>query len=177
MDTPNSVASVCVKWWYATLGRDDGLARHNRARLRRCMEPMDALLIESVHDLGQRLNLAGFKGVNSDKLALVAIGISHVNESNIKSNKLAELFGCRPSKDAPRTLSEQRFQTLIRTTDQRELILPLRRSLALVRHNSVNVGMLASDLFYWGERTRIEWCFQYFGASAMIELEDKENNK
>lgn len=177
MDTPDSVGSICTKWWKVTLDKDDGPARQTRARLRRCSNPIDALLIKSVHDLGHWLNLAGYNnGLNADVLALVAIGISQVQEHNDKSRKLAEIFGHQVDKDSPRILSEQRFQTLVRTIDQRELIAPLRRGLALVRHQPINVAALASDLFYWNEQTRIAWCFQYFDASAMSESDYKENN-
>ena len=171
----DSVASICIKWWKNNLEKDDGFTRNTRARLRRCSDPIDALLIENVYELGAMFQLAGYKGVNADCLALIAIGISHVQVSN--NNKLAEIFGRRVSKDGLRILSEQRFQTLIRTTNRRELILPLRRALTIVRHHPINVAALASDLFYWNDNTRISWCFQYFGASTIYDSAKKEINK
>ena len=174
METQNLVASVCVKWWRSNLVGDDGPARMKRARLRRCTVPLEALLIDSVHDLGHGLQMAGYNKFNADGLALVAIGISYIQQSDENAKKLAEEFGRKESKDGPRVFSEQRFQNLIRTTDKGELIAPLRRGLAIVRKRPINVASLAKDLFYWDDKTRISWCFQYFGASALYEPEFKE---
>ena len=35
--------------------------------------------------------------------------------------------------------------------------------MAVIRTAPIHVPALASDLYYWNERTRNSWCFQYFG--------------
>ena len=165
MSEPKSLGVICAGWWHQTFGNDDGAARIARARLRRCGTPVEALLVEAVHDLNARLRAAGYRP-GANRLALVAIVLAHVNGND--KRKLAEAFGQRGSKDGPRALSELRLQTLIRTTDPAHLITPLRRAMAIVRRVPVNITALAADLYRWNDDTRTAWCFQYFGASNAV---------
>ena len=153
---------VCAAWWRQTFADDDGAARAARARLRRCATPAEALTIESVHDLNAQLRAAEYRP-GADRLALVAIMLAYVSEEG--NHRLAEAFGRRRLKDSPRLLSELRFQALVRITEQRELVAPLRRAMAVVRGTPLRVAELAADLYFWNERTRIAWCFQYYDSS------------
>lgn len=158
--TPGRIAA---SWWHRAFHDEHGSGRAVRARLRRCVTPVEAVAVEAVHDLNGQLRAAGHRP-RADRLALLAITLAHVEEDGPRP--LAELLGVRPVKDAPRTLSELRWQALIRVTQPLELISPLRRALAIVRHTPVNVGALAGDLYRWNETTRTKWCFQYFGAGS-----------
>ncbi|MCY4003821.1 MAG: type I-E CRISPR-associated protein Cse2/CasB [Rhodospirillales bacterium] len=158
--TPGGVAAV---WWHRTFRDEHGSGRASRARLRRCLTPVDAIAIEAVHDLNGHLEAAGHHP-RADRLALLAITLAHVEEDG--RHPFAELLGARPGKDAPRALSELRWQALIRITHPLELIAPLRRALAVVRHRPIHVGALAGDLYRWNDTTRTKWCFQYFGAGS-----------
>ena len=100
---------------------------------------------------------------DADRLALITIALAHVGEAGDLG--LATEFGRRAGKDRPRALSEQRFQTLIRTTRHAELIAPLRRAMAIARRARIAVAPMATDLYFWSENTRTKWCFQYFGAA------------
>lgn len=170
------IGIVFTNWWKDSLRRDDGPSRKANARLRRCTTPIEAALIEEVHDLKFRLEQEGFEQFHPNTLALVAICLSHVKEGGGK--KLAELFGNREIKDGPRVLSEIRFQSLIRITSKLELIGPVRRAIPLVQHKPINVYALAKDLFHWNEDVRRDWCFQYFGSSNQMKSQsEKENNQ
>ena len=162
MSETGSPGAICAHWWHQVFGRDDGPARTTRARLRRCTAASEALTIDAVHDLNSRLRAKGFRP-DADRLALVAIALAHVAEAG--EPKLATEFGRRAGKDRPRALSEQRFQAVIRTARHAELIVPLRRAMAIVRRVGVAVAPMASDLYFWSENTRTQWCFQYFGAA------------
>lgn len=163
MSETKSPGAICAAWWRRTLGDDDGAARMDRARLRRCTTPAQALAIEAVHDLNAKLRAAGYRP-GADQLALLAIVLAHVAEGG--ELRLAAAFGRQESKDAPRALSALRFQSLIRTSDRAELITALRRAMAIVRRTPVDVTALAADLYRWNEDVRTAWCFQYFGATA-----------
>ena len=154
--------AICAHWWHQALGGDDGPARTTRARLRRCSTAPEALTIDAVHDLNARLRAKGFPP-GAGLLALIAIALAHVSESGELG--LAAEFGRRAGKDGPRPLSEQRFQALIRTTRHTDLIVPLRRAMAIVRRAPIAVAPMANDLFFWNENIRTKWCFQYFGAA------------
>ena len=153
--------TVCAAWWHQTFESDDGLARTTRSQLHRCSTAAEALTVEAVHDLNKRLREAGHRP-GADTLALIAVVLAHIEQSG--ALKLANAFGRRNTKGAPRPLSETRFQGLVRATASRDLVAPLRRAIAIVRRNAIDIAALAGDLYYWNERTRNKWCFQYFGA-------------
>lgn len=172
MSKTGSVGAICANWWHQTLGADDGSARTTRARLRRCTSASEAVTIDAVHELNARLRENGFRP-DADRLALVAVALAHVAETG--ESRLATEFGRQPGKDRPRALSEQRFQAVIRTARHAELIVPLRRAMAIVRRVGVAVAPMATDLYFWSENTRTQWCFQYFGdADVAPERTSKE---
>lgn len=162
MKTKNHVGLLCNEWWRQTFGNDDGAARMARAKLRRCSAQIEVFTIECVHDLNRRL-LDGGLSTTSDQLALVSVALAHV--TNAGEEKLACLFGHQVVKGGPRALSASRFQRLVHTYDRAQLISPLRRSMIIVRQSRINVVALATDLYYWNDRVRNAWCFQYFDAS------------
>ena len=173
MIPPPAPGAIAAAWWHRTFS-DDATGRASRARLRRCLTPVDAVAIEAVHALNMHLRETGYRP-RADRLALVAITLAHVPEDGPR--RLAEILGHRPSKEAPRALSELRWQALIRMTRPLELIAPLRRAMAVVRHAPLHVGALAGDLYRWNDATRTQWCFQYFGAgSAAPELASLEES-
>ena len=174
MTAASAPGSVAAAWWHRAFHDGHGSGRANRARLRRCLTPVDAIAVEAVHDLNAQLRAAGHRPP-ADRLALLAITLAHVEEDG--GRHLAVLLGAHSAKDAPRALSELRWQALIRITQPQELITPLRRALAVIRHTPVNVGALAGDLYLWSDATRTKWCFQYFGAGATApELSSPEDS-
>ena len=164
---------ICAHWWHHALGGDGGPARTTRARLRRCTTASEALTIDAVHDLNAQLRAKGFRP-DADQLTLIAIALAYVSAAGDLG--LATEFGRRAGKDRPRSLSEQRFQALIRTTRHAELVTPLRRAMAIVRGARIAVAPMATDLYRWNENTRTQWCFQYFGASDAAPERNSEES-
>ena len=156
------IGTAVVEWRGRFMGRDDGSARSVRARLKRCSSPVEALAVGATHELNSRLKELGLNP-NASQLALIATTFARLG--SVDGEGLAKVFGAKPSKDGPRTLSEIRFQTLIRIKSRRDLIAPLRRSMMVLGPDlSCNGWMLAEDLYYWNDWIRSKWCFQYFGA-------------
>ena len=162
MTDEKNVSGIVVAWYESSLGRDDGAARAARARLKRCESPVEALAVAETHDLNERLRKLG-KNPTADRLALLATTFARLED--VHGDRLAVAFGKKSAKDGPRLLSELRFQSLIRVRSRRDLIVPLRRSLAVLGANpACNGWALAEDLYFWNDRVRNNWCFQYFGA-------------
>lgn len=174
MKNESSVGSHCREWWQQTFGSDDGFARMVRARLRRCTTPVEALMIENVHDLNKRLCNAGYTP-SPDQLAIVSVALAHVDGSG--AAKLAGLFGFQENKNSPRTLSTLRFQRLIHTKDRAQLIVPLRRAMTIVNQSQINIVTLANDLYFWNESARIDWCLQYFGGAKTEPQKDQTGDQ
>ena len=167
------VGGCCRAWWRKFIDADTGPARATRARLRRARTPVDALAIEAVHDLNIRLAGIG-KTLKHDpaRLALIAIVLAHVREGG--TGRAAENFGKSKGKSKEEqkqaTLGAIRFSALIKCRSPGELITLLPRALKMI-DGSADVGKLAGDMFYWGEKVRTDWCFQYYGHSRAAPSE------
>lgn len=83
--------------------------------------------------------------------------LAHVNTA--VKYPVASSFGKK--KGEGRTLSKIRFSALLKA-NTKELIVRLPRALSLIE-GQANVARLASDLFYWGDKVRARWCYEYYG--------------
>ena len=164
-----SVGSVCRGWWHRWVGADDGAARAARAQLRRVTAPLEAALIPAVHDLNAALAGIGHD-LRSDpaRLALIATALAACPHPT--GRRAARAFGLPKEQPA---LSALRFNRLVRETDPMRLRQPLIRALAQVG-GQVDVKTLADDLFWWTEKTRTRWTFEYFGASDAVPEPEEE---
>ncbi len=157
---PADIGQVCYDWWRSALSTDNGRSRMTRAQLRRADSPLFVLQVAEVHRLASTLADAGLdmrNGDRPDRLALIAAALAQVVDG--RGARAARCFGAGD----PPPLSKIRFEALIRTEAPRELIRPMIRALKIIG-GSVDARALARDLFYWSERTRTSWCFDYYGA-------------
>ncbi len=155
-ESEETVGAVCARWWRETLANDRGPARKTRAELRRADGPVAALALAPVHDLNARLRAAGFAPA-PERLALIAVALAHVDQGQ-GGARAAQAFG---TGDPP-ALSAIRFNALIRAETMPDLWRPLIRALKMVK-GKVNAARLAEDIFYWNDKTRTNWCFDYYG--------------
>lgn len=160
-DTP-SIAEVCKGWWNVCIAADTGAARRARAELRRAAGVTDALGVSATHELNRRLLRAGYdlrqRRDGPDRLALIAVALAQVAQD--QSETAAQRFGA----GEPKPLSGARFNVLIRSKEPRWLMRPLVRALQVAK-GSANVRRLAADLYWWNDKTRTVWCFDYHGAA------------
>lgn len=162
MTASQSIGATCMSWWRTGIVGEGGPARRSRARLRRAAGVTAALCLSATHDLNRRLIEAGHdlrqRRDGPDRLALIAVALAHVADDRVDS--AARRFG---SGD-PKTLSGIRFDALIRAREPSWLLRPLVRSLQVV-DGGVNVAKLATDLYWWNDKVRTDWCFDYHGAA------------
>lgn len=159
----SDVGEICYDWWRSVLRpkRETGAARAARARLRRAAVPLEALTIAEVAELNRILSQEGFDlRSRPDTLALISVALAHVSSDHQQT--ASQRFG---GQNEERKLSGVRFERLIRAGSAAELMRPLTRALALIDHGA-NVRSLSADLYWWSDRTRARWCFDYFGAGA-----------
>ncbi|MEW6593571.1 MAG: type I-E CRISPR-associated protein Cse2/CasB [Thermodesulfobacteriota bacterium] len=152
-DSPET--QVIMSWWQ---GLDDN--RGDRADLRRCATLAEVVFTPAFHRL--RLALAKFGLVNVDSLALVA-GLAARVKSNLPDNTIAEQMATGKADGSAR-VSGLRFRRLLKVKDQGELFSPMTRVVALLG-GVVNLQSLAGSLYYWNDRTRKQWAFEYYSQS------------
>lgn len=162
MSAKQSIGATCASWWRTGIIGEGGPARRSRAQLRRAAGVTAVLCLPATHDLNQRLIEAGHhlrrRRDGPDRLALIAVALAHCADSRPES--AARRFG---SGD-PKALSGIRFNALIRAKEPGHLLRPLVRSLQVV-DGGVNVARLATDLYWWNDEVRTDWCFDYHGAA------------
>lgn len=152
-DSPET--QVLNRWWLAL---NDN--RGDRAELRRCSTLAEVAFTPAYHRL--RLNLMKFGTVNVDSLAMVA-GLAARVKSNIAGNTLAEQMATGKSDGSAR-LSGLRFRRLLKIKERDELFTAMGRVIALLG-GVVNLQSLANNLYYWNDRTRKQWAFEYYTKS------------
>jgi CRISPR system Cascade subunit CasB len=158
MTVKNNFSETILEWWRENIAnRESGRARALAARLRRA-GVIETLAEPEVHILAQRLGL-GRSERDAAQIVRLVQALAEVREND--PQRLARrLGGPEPA------MSSLRFQRLLRSRGE-ELTTALRRALPMVDRRC-NVAQLGRDLLNWddercGDRTRAEWCFEYFG--------------
>ena len=173
MTVNQSVGATCMSWWAADIAAETGGARRSRAELRRADSAMTALGLSATHELNRRLIDAGHdlrrRRDGPERLALIAVALAHVAQHK-PNDSAAKRFG---SGD-PKALSGIRFERLIRSKAPAQLLQPLARSLRTV-DRAVNVARLATDLYWWNDKVRTDWCFDYHGAAEAKPFSEEES--
>ena len=168
-----SIAEVCKGWWDTCIAAETGGARRARAELRRAASIADALGISATHELNRRLVGAGHdlrqRRDGPDRLALIAVALAQV------AHDRRETAAQRLGAGEPKTLSGLRFNALIRAKEPRRLMRPLVRALQVAK-GAANVRRLAADLYWWNDKTRTDWCFDYHGASDARPTPEEANS-
>ena len=172
MSNTHSPAEICKVWWDRCIAAETGGAKRARAELRRAAGVTDALGVSATHELNRRLVSAGFdlrkRRDGPDRLALIAVALAHVTEDLGRS--AAQQFRAGD----PKVLSSLRFNALIRAKEPRQLIRPLARALRIIK-GAANVRRLAADLYWWNDKTRTNWCFDYHGATDAKPTSEETN--
>lgn len=149
-----SAGQIILGWWsHEVADRTSGAARALAARLRRAT-PASALAEPAVHHLAAQLNLSAR---DAERLSQLVRLLAQVREH--RPEPLPKLLG-----GAEPALSALRFQRLMRAEGD-ELSDSLRRAIGLA-DGRCNVAALGQDILRWDDRTRMNWCFNYFGESA-----------
>lgn len=164
MSNTQSPAEICKVWWDTCIAAETGGARQARAELRRAAGVTGALGVSATHELNRRLVSAGFdlrkRRDGPDRLALIAVALAQVTQDQ-RETAAQQLGAGKQNKQ--KALSGMRFNALIRAKEPRQLMRPLARALRIIK-GAANVRRLAADLYWWNDKTRTNWCFDYHGA-------------
>ena len=175
MTEPHSLASTCKDWWATCIAAETGAARQARAELRRAASVTDALGVSATHELNRRLVSAGYDLRNRrdgpDRLALIAVALAQVTQDQ-RETAAQQLGAGKQNKQ--KALSGMRFNALIRAKEPRQLMRPLARALRVAK-GAANVRKLAADLYWWSDKTRTDWCFDYHGAAEAKPTPEEDN--
>ncbi len=140
-----------VAWWRSL---DDN--RGDRAELRRCGTLAEVVFTPAYHRLRQAVSRHG--AVRDDGLAVIA-GLAAKVKSNATDNTVAAQMATGKGDSA--RVSGLRFRRLLKVKSQEELFTALGRVIALLG-GSVNLQSMAQSAYFWNDRTRKQWAFDYY---------------
>ena len=150
-DSPESQA--LISWWRML---DEN--RGDRAQLRRCGTLAEVVFTPAYHRLRQAVCRYG--AVHDDSLAAMA-GLAAKVRSNAADNTIAEQMASGKGDSTRARVSGLRFRRLLKVKDQEELFTALGRVIALLGE-SVNLQSMAQSVYFWNDRTRKAWAFDYY---------------
>jgi CRISPR system Cascade subunit CasB len=145
-----------IRWWDA-LDKDRG----ERARLRRCHTLAEVAFSPAYHRLRQVLERYG--RVDYDGLALVAGLCVRVRTSTDSGSVAEQMATGKP--DGSARVSGLRFRRLLKVKEKEELFGAMTRVVALVG-GTANIQSLAQSVYFWNDRTRKDWAFEYYSKAA-----------
>lgn len=150
----SSPGQIILGWWSRALfDQGNPTARALAARLRRA-SPASALAEPEVHALAVSLGLLREDATRLSLLARLLADVRHHRPAPLAWC----LGGIRP------ILSPSRFQRLVQAEGV-EFHDLMRRAIR-VADCRCNVALLGQDILQWNDKTRMTWCFQYFGESV-----------
>ena len=171
---PNAVDTAATWWRYLHGLNESGTEqiRHpNRAaiaQLRRCRQPIDALILPEGMNLVCRVVVkknfeptkAGW-GIAVTRVATLAVLLAHLRTTD---EPLMRKLGEQTSEHSA-ILNKTRFLRALRADDPQELMAVLRRLLAQANWRACPIE-LASSVLYWGDKIRAHWAAQYYWHDA-----------
>jgi len=154
-------ASTLLSWWKG-LEHDRG----ERAILRRAKTPTEVVFSPAYHWLLGQLQQEGYK-VNRESLAVAAGLAAHVKEDNEIKNMAEQMASIKASGSGAR-VSDLRFRRLL-AVNQREELYPLMLRVICLLDGKVNLVSLANAVYWWNERTRKDWAYDYYKTAPKAE--------
>jgi len=142
-------------WW-----RDLDNNRGERAVLRRCRELTDVVFSSAYHRL--RLAVSNFGYVDDDGLALV-VGLTARVKDDVPTSSIADQMATGKADGSAR-VSGLRFRRLLKVKEREELFTSMARIIALLG-SAVSLQSLAQSVYFWNDRTRKQWAFDYYSKS------------
>lgn len=145
-------------WWS---GLDNN--RGDRAELRRCNSPLEVMMTPAFHYARRKfLERRPEDGRDAGNRLPLVVGLAaHVTSPAQRNAHVAlpSLPDAFSRGDRPK-VSPLRFRQILEARDDDELFTRVRRVLPMVS-SEVSVFSLANDLFWWNDRTRKRWVYDY----------------
>lgn len=152
--------------WHAKLKNDRG----TRAMLRRCSTVDEAVLSPAYQHFYRYMLGCGWpeeaENWQNDKLAAIAVLTAIVKSYDAGADDVMDDYERNlpyrmSEKNVDRPLvSELRFRALLKIDNTDDLLSGLRRAMPLIKAKT-SLLHLASDVYWWGDKTKKEWAYAY----------------
>ncbi len=142
------------RWWNDLADKHPG----ERAALRRCGTLTEIVFIPAYHRLYAVLAPLGWR----DELGVAAIaGLASLVRQDLPAASVAQQMAQAKPGSTNARISGLRFRRLLKHRSHEELFPALGR---IVRSldGRINLGDLAESAYWWNDRTRRRWAFDYY---------------
>lgn len=148
--------AAALRRWHQELDQ----ARGDRAALRRCASLSEIVFVPAYHRLYRALAPLGW----TDKLAVAAIAglASQVRQDAPAQSLPRQMAQASPGGSA--RISGLRFRRLLKQQTREDLYPALGRVLRALG-GQVNLTDLAESVYWWNDRIRHRWAFDYYDAA------------
>lgn len=176
-DERKKLRKAVVSWWRRLHPDDEGGQgdRATLARLRRASSLFEVMVeaeaIRLYRHVCDALGRESLSDREAEGVAILAGVLAAVKPEKTDGKHdlatFATMLG-RTAEDQPPREGERarysplRFNALVRADDPEERLRHLRRTIALSRGRTFNVGRFAEDMLWWGDRVRRRWVFEYY---------------
>ncbi|MBK8397652.1 MAG: type I-E CRISPR-associated protein Cse2/CasB [Leptospiraceae bacterium] len=147
-----------LKDWWESLNQNKGA----KADLRKCTEPNETIYIPQTHALITALSKLDNSNIFKDRIGAVCGLVAHVKEPNFQY-RIAQQMSAKSGSDKA-VLSDLRFRRIIQCGNLQELYPYLIRVIRLL-DGRVNIYSLAESVYYWGDHTKKNWAYDYYGSN------------
>ena len=153
------IGVVAKRWWSDLNSNATWGGRAAIARIRRARNPTELVCQPAVLRLVRRASRRRATRVAVIAGVLAWVRDDHPNES------VARIVGRSQIGESDALVSEPRFRRLLLAEGEEELLTTLRR---IVRRASgkINVEDLARSVFFWNDRTKQDWSYDYYNVGA-----------
>lgn len=157
--TPKEHA-ILLEWWHSLEQR-----RGDRAELRRATSIDQIFFNPAFHRL--RRMLRGTRWTNPEGLARLAALSARVREYRPGASFPTQLGKPEKGKDKS-PLSGLRFRRLLQAREADELLQLTGRAISLLDGNA-NLCDLADSVYWWNDRVRRRWAFDFYDANPSAD--------
>jgi CRISPR system Cascade subunit CasB len=131
--------------------------------MRRASSPTEVVFSPSYHYLLSQLQQQDFK-IRRDALAAVAGLAAHIKEDTGQEMTFARQMASPKSQGSGAKVSGLRFRRLL-AVSRREELYPLLIRVIRLLDGRVNLSNLANAVYWWNERTRRQWAYDYYASA------------
>lgn len=157
---------VFLDWWQRISDdKAEGWARADRSNLKHAHDLLSLACTPAYQRVYQRMVAArggvAWPAYQQDRIAaLVGLAAHLKNGDSPEALSLPKAMSYRPEGVDRNPVSELRFLRLLDAPDTDALYLGLRRCLPLIK-SRVDLGLMADDLFGWGDQVKKRWAYDY----------------
>ncbi len=170
-DSPSG--EVLLTWWNQLQNKNG-----DRATLQRCNTPAETVYLPVSQILLSKIKDCediNFK-LSFDRVCALAGILSHIKENTNQS--FAKQISQKKQGSEQSLISDIRFRRLLQYSNIVDDDFFFQKIIRVIHHvdRKVNIGDLFYSLYFWGDKVKKQWAYEYYGTNNKSENEIDEQS-